>query len=189
MDHPAYKLDKGSLLVASPEVSEGLFFRSVILICEHTKAGSFGLIINKPFQVEFSPELMQSPELSHPKVKLRLGGKMQQTQMLLLHSSAAGREGQTLQVLDGVYLGGDLQFLQEALQDDRCSDILICFGYSSWISGELEKELLSGLWLPCPGADTLVFQTEPEKIWQTSLQQMGGKYGSIAMIPEDLSLN
>lgn len=49
---PYAKLEKGTLLVASPEVEEGFFSRAVILVCEHSPNGSFGLAINKPLHVE-----------------------------------------------------------------------------------------------------------------------------------------
>ncbi|NGX48150.1 MAG: hypothetical protein K1000chlam3_01540, partial [Chlamydiae bacterium] len=47
---PYSELSKGSFLIASPEIDAGIYFRSVVLICEHTPSGSFGLIINKPVE-------------------------------------------------------------------------------------------------------------------------------------------
>lgn len=182
------KLDKGTLLVASPDISEKLFFRSVVLICDYTRAGSFGLILNKPLEIEGSSEMVSVAELKHPKVSLRLGGPMQQNQMMMLHGSEKKTES-TLKVLEGVHLGGDLEFLHECLEDDDCPNVNICFGYTGWVAGELEKELMSGMWFLHPASAELVFQIEPGKIWQTVLKQMGGKYESLAMIPEDPSVN
>ena len=34
-----------------------------------------------------------------------------------------------------------------------------------------------------------IFDIPPEKLWQTILREMGGKYATLSMIPEDLSLN
>ena len=44
----------GELLV----VEAGIYFRSVVIICEHTSSGSFGLIINKPLEIELPEELV-----------------------------------------------------------------------------------------------------------------------------------
>src|SRR5690625_7517848 len=39
--------EPGVLLVAAPMLADPSFHRSVVLICEHTPDGSFGLIINR----------------------------------------------------------------------------------------------------------------------------------------------
>lgn len=185
---PPNHLEKGTLLIASPDVDEDLYFKSVVLICEHTPAGSFGLIVNKPVTVELPPEILPIDNLAHPKVQLRLGGKSQQNQMMLLHTSDRNAD-QTLQVTDNVYLGGDLQFLQESISSEGCPDLLLCFGYTGWTTGELEKEFMKELWFLHPASKELLFDTPSEKMWQTILKKMGGKYASLAMIPDDLTLN
>lgn len=185
---PPNRLEKGTLLLASPDVEEELYFKSVILICEHTPAGSFGLIVNKPVTVEIPPEILPIGEIQHPKVHLRLGGKSQQNQMMLLHTSKQNID-QTLNVAPEIYLGGDLQFLQESIGSEACPDLLLCFGYTGWTTGELEKEFMKGLWFVHPASKELLFDTPAEKMWQLILKKMGGKYASLAMIPDDLTLN
>lgn len=39
---------RGSLLVAHPCLAGNIFARSVVLLCRHDAAGSYGLILNKP---------------------------------------------------------------------------------------------------------------------------------------------
>lgn len=181
-------IDKGTLLVASPDTGDGLYHRSVILICEHTSAGSFGLILNKPFEQELPEDLNSIEELTNPKVALRIGGNMQSNQMMLLHSSDRN-SAQTLKIGNNIYLGGDINFLRECLESDNCPHLLLCFGYTGWITGELEKEFLSGIWFLHPSSPSLIFDTPSPLLWQTTLRQMGGKYSSLSIIPDDLTLN
>ncbi len=189
MDQAPYsELSKGSFLIASPEINAGIYFRSVILVCEHTPSGSFGLIINKPVSIDLPEDLINLKSGANPHIGIRAGGPIQPNQMMLLHSSQALAD-QALKIMDGVYLGADMQFLQEALNDARGPNLLLCFGYTGWDAGQLEREFLSGDWFLAPGAARHVFETPPEKIWQTILREMGGKYASLSMIPEDLSLN
>lgn len=189
MEQPPYsELSKGSFLIASPEIDAGIYFRSVILICEHTAGGSFGLIINKPVQVDLPEDLINLKNISNPHVGIRAGGPNQPNQMMLLHSSEALAE-QALKICDGVYLGGDIQFLQQAINDSNGPNLLLCFGFTGWESGQLEREFLGGNWFLAPGAARHVFETPPEKVWQSILREMGGKYATLSMIPEDLSLN
>jgi len=189
MEHAPYsELTKGSFLIASPEIDAGIYFRSVILICEHTPSGSFGLIINKPFEIELPGDLIDLKNAANTNVGTRAGGPIQPNQMMLIHSSEALKE-QALKVCEGVYLGGDLQFLQEAANDPSGPHLRLCFGYTGWNAGQLESEFLGGSWFLAPGSAHHIFETPPERLWQTILREMGGKYATLSMIPEDLSLN
>ena len=184
---PYSTLTKGTLLVACPDL-EGIYFRSVVLLCEHSPAGSFGLLINKTLDVDLPEEIINIKSMENPHVEVRAGGTIQPNQMMLLHSSDKLDE-QTLKVCSGVYLGGDIQFLQEAVSDLSGPFIRFCFGYTGWGPGQLEKEFFSGAWFLHPGSSKYIFETPPEKIWQTVLRDMGGKYATLSMIPEDLSVN
>ena len=185
---PYSHLTKGSFLIASPEADAGIYFRSVIIICEHSPGGSFGLIINKSIDIELPEELMNVKEFTNPNVHIRAGGPIQPNQMMLLHSSDQIPD-QTLKLCEGVYLGGDLQFLQDAVADSQGPAVRLCFGYCGWEGGQLEREFLSGAWFLHPGSSKHIFETPPDNAWQTILREMGGKYATLSMIPEDLSLN
>ncbi|HIO39976.1 MAG TPA: hypothetical protein EYN29_00325, partial [Candidatus Marinimicrobia bacterium] len=41
---------KNHILISMPHMQDPYFGKTVILICEHTKDGAMGLIINRPFQ-------------------------------------------------------------------------------------------------------------------------------------------
>jgi putative transcriptional regulator len=187
--HPPYaELKKGSFLIASPDIDAGIYFRSVILLVEHTAGGSFGLIINKPIEIDLPEDLINLKNQANPNVGTRAGGPIQPNQMMLLHSSEA-LANQSLEICKGVYLGADVRFLQEAINDPSGPRLLLCFGYTGWNSGQLEREFLNGQWFLAPGSADHVFHDHPEKVWQSVLRDMGGKYATISMIPEDLSLN
>jgi len=181
-------LTKGSFLIASPNIDAGIYFRSVIIVCEHSLAGSFGLIINKRLDVDLPEEILSSRQSTNPNVQIRAGGPIQPNQMMLLHSSDHIPE-QTLKLCEGVFLGGDLQFLQEVLSDTSGPAVRLCFGYCGWAEGQLEGEFLSGNWFLHPASAKHIFETPAEKVWQTLLREMGGKYATLSMIPEDLRLN
>ena len=185
---PYSQLTKGSFLIASPEIDPGLYFRSVILLCEHTPSGSFGLIINKPLEVELPEEVIRPGEEINPRISVCAGGPIQPHQMMLLHSAGSLGE-QTLKICDGVYLGADMQFFQEAIHHGAGPYLRLCFGYTGWVAGQLEREFLNGSWFLYPASAKHVFETSSEKLWQTLLREMGGKYATLSMIPEDLSLN
>lgn len=185
---PYTNIEKGTLMIATPDIDTGIFFRSVILICEHNPNGSFGLVINKTLNIELPEEILNTKSLQNGHIGIRAGGPVQTNQMMLLHTSDS-IPGQSLKVCDGVYLGGDLQFLQEAVTDENGPNVHLCFGYSGWAAGQLEREFLDGNWFLHPATAHHIFHMAPEKLWQNLLREMGGKYATLSMIPEDLMLN
>lgn len=185
---PYSHIQKGTFLIATPDIESGLFFRAVILVCEHSPSGSFGLLINKPLELDLPHEIVNLEDLANPNVSIHAGGPVQTNQMMLLHTDQTPGQ-QTLKICDEVFLGGDLQFLQESVSNQNGPPLHLCFGYSGWGAGQLEREFLDGHWYLFPASRELIFQVPPEKLWQTLLREMGGKYASLSMIPEDLSLN
>ncbi len=182
------QISKGTFLISSPDMDTGFFSRSVILICEHTPTGSFGLVINKNIELELPEEVIELDQLANPNIDFRAGGPLQTNQMMILHASYENKD-RTLEIAEGVLLGGDLQFLQESITNENGPAIRLFFGYTGWAAGQLEREFLNGNWFVCPGTAKHLFETPTEKVWQSVLREMGGKYATLSMIPEDLSLN
>lgn len=185
---PYSQIERGTFMIATPDIEGGIFFRSVVIVCEHNTNGSFGLVINKSLDLELPEEILNINQLSNARVGIRAGGPVQTNQMMLLHTSDTIPQ-QTLEVCPGVFLGGDLQFLQDSLVSEAGPQIFLCFGYAGWGAGQLEREFLDGHWLLYPASQYYVFETQPERLWQTLLKEMGGKYATMSMIPEDLSVN
>jgi len=186
---PTTQIQKGTLLIASPEIETGLFFRGVILICEHNPGGSFGILINKPLDLDLPEEIISMGDITNPHVSIRAGGPIQTNQMMLLHSFIQ-TDQQTLNVCEGVFLGGDLQLLHEMITEDEDAPFIhLCFGYAGWTPGQLEREFLDGSWYIHQANERYIFHTDPENLWRTILRDMGGKYATLSTIPEDLSVN
>ncbi|MBS0622539.1 MAG: YqgE/AlgH family protein [Verrucomicrobia bacterium] len=185
---PYSHLEKGTFLISAPEVQEGIFFRAVVLLCEHGPGGSFGLIVNKPLELELLDEILSVEEVVNNNIELRASGPVQTNQMMILHTIPDIPE-QTIEMLPGCYLGGDLAFLQQCLLNSESPPLRLCFGYSGWGAGQLEREFLDGGWHLCRASGSYLFEVPAERLWQKLLRDMGGKYASLSMIPEDLSVN
>ena len=185
---PHSHLEKGTFLIATPQVESGIFFRSVALLCEHSPAGSFAIIINKPLDLDLPEEIMSLESINSEHVQTRAGGPVQTNQMMLIHNSNQIPE-QTIEICEGVFLGGDLQFLQESVTSESGPTMRLCFGYTGWQGGQLEREFLDGGWFLYPASAKHVFDTPADKLWSILLREMGGRYATLSMIPEDLNLN
>src|SRR5271163_1270491 len=102
MNKPYAQLTKGTVLVASPDLNSGIYFRAVILLCEHGPNGSVGLIINKAPDFEIPEEVLNLKAAANPRIELRLGGPLQGGQLMMLHS-LADTAGQALQICPGLF--------------------------------------------------------------------------------------
>jgi putative transcriptional regulator len=181
---PYADLKKGTFLVASPNIVSGIFYRSVVLLCDHSSIGSFGLIVNKPLELDFENDFFGLSG-ANSTVEVRAGGPNQPSQVILLQDQELGGEA-SLKIAEGIYLNGDVDAMQEG---ESFPKTLLCFGYGGWASGVLEREFLKGAWFLCPARKEDLFDTPPDKLWQTLLRNMGGKYKTLSMMPEDLELN
>ena len=190
MEAPIYSdIERGTLMISSPEVdSIPLFDRSVVLICENSSNGSFGLILNKTLEIELPEDILAMESIEDGNILALSGGPVQTNQMMLLHSCESIPQ-KTLPICEGVYLGGDLEFLQDSVSEENSPQMRLCFGYSGWSGGQLEREFLQNDWFLYPASKEIIFDTALEEMWTVVLRKMGGRYASLSMIPDDLSLN
>lgn len=161
-------LQKGSLLIASPHMVDPFFNKSVIVICEHSHVGCFGLMLTKRFELDLPEELSELKESQNPHVELKIGGPVQPTQLMLLHTDCS--VSHTLEIIPSVFLGGDLEFLQNTLQDPQGPFVALCFGYSGWGPGELEQDISGGLWIVSKAKREDIFLKNPEELWKKVLE-------------------
>ena len=74
---------KGRVLLADPFLADEYFQRSVVYLCEHSKAGSFGFVLNNYVDISIN-EL--NPNFPSLKVKLSLGGPVETESLYFLHT-------------------------------------------------------------------------------------------------------
>lgn len=185
---PSPSITKGSLLISTPVIDSGLYQQSVVLLCEHNENGSFGLLLNKPLQIDIPLELVDIDDSPNQRLSTWAGGPIQVGQMMLLHSSDAIPD-QVLEITPQTFLGGDLDFLQKVASDPEGPFVRLCFGYSGWEPGQLEKECSAGYWLVQPSSNKEIFEVDPDELWQSLLIQYGDSLQENPKLPDDLSLN
>jgi putative transcriptional regulator len=79
----------------------------------------------------------------------------------------AREEAEAEQVLAGVYLVSTKSLLKKKLAEVGQADRLrLYLGYCGWGPGQLLRELEMGAWHLMQGEEKLVFDPEPETLWQ-----------------------
>ena len=67
----------GRLLVATPQIEEGIFARSVVLVLDHSEAGAQGVILNRPLEADVDAVLPGWQELATAPPRVFHGGPVQ----------------------------------------------------------------------------------------------------------------
>lgn len=182
-------LGKGIFLVASPALRDPNFRQTVVLLCEHSPEGALGVVVNRPTGMLVAEALPQIPVLEGQRHVLFCGGPVQPNHVLILYRMAH-EPSDTHHVFDGVYLGGNLEALEQVLMMPTGSEAFRAFiGYSGWGPGQLEEEMKTGSWITLPADPTVVFQKDPACIWPDILRSLGEPYDLYAEMPLDPSLN
>ncbi len=178
---------KGQLLLDSGQLNGSFFQRTVVLICQHDAEGAFGLVLNRSSGNKLGDMLVADVPDQLKEQTLFLGGPVQLSALSFLHTDNFLPEASVMPNLD---LGHSLETLVELGESFSATKKMKMFaGYAGWSPGQLEDEMKREAWLTHPASLDLVFDTEPEKLWQMILRQKGLKYRLMADMPEDASLN
>ena len=162
------------------------FRRTVVLVCEHTTSGSFGLVLNRPTGLSLS---QATDETFTFDAELWTGGPVQPDTLHYLHPYA-DLEG-ALPVIDGVFWGGEFEDLRAGLEADRLDTEQVRFfvGYSGWGEGQLDAEVDEGAWIVLDGSAEMVFSDGGDGLWRQVLRRLGGEYALLSTFPDDPRMN
>ena len=98
---------KNHFLIAAPNMKDPTFAQTVVYICEHTKSGAMGLVINRPIHLSVESLLTRiGIENKNPALKdvyLFDGGPVQVERGFVLHS-ANKKYHSTMTVTDRISL-------------------------------------------------------------------------------------
>jgi putative transcriptional regulator len=165
------------LLMATPQVLDPYFHRSVVLLLHHEDEGSLGFVLNHPTPIRIS-EILKSMDIGWAGGKESVayrGGPVQPELGTVLFTpvlAAAGPGDTATEILPGVALTqhiSDLSRLAEAPPDQ----FRLILGYAGWGEGQLMQEILRNDWLTAPASRELIFAADPEQIWDAALRSVG----------------
>ena len=180
--------EKGDLIISEPYLPDPNFERTVVLICEHDENGTFGFVLNKRATVSLQEVMEDFSDASSP---LYVGGPVQQDTLHFIHRNRTLAK-EANEVLTDVFWGGDYAQLASMMntQELGADEIRFFVGYSGWSEGQLIGELKLKSWIVCKNVDQeLIFDTNPDDLWKTVLNRMGGKFKLISNYPTDPRLN
>lgn len=153
---------RGTLLVATDVVQGQLFANTVVLLLHSDETGAFGLVVNRPTDVQPSEVLGDDDAIADYRGTLFWGGPVQMDSLraLLLTDSPPG---EAEQISESVYLVSYEDAIEAGPADT--SRLRLFIGYAGWAPGQLENELARGSWRVLPASSELIFAEDPRTLW------------------------
>lgn len=177
---------RAQLLVASPQLGDPNFARTVVLITEHNEEGAMGIVLNRPATTSVAEAAPELEDLVGPGDDVYVGGPVQPSSVIVL-AEWRTPDDSSVPVFDGVGFvgaGADPEELSRTITRAR-----VFAGFAGWTTGQLEAELGRDDWILEPAQPEDVFAAAPEDLWSDVLERKGGQYALVARMPLDPSLN
>ena len=169
---------KGKLLISSPEISDGVFDKSIVLICEHDANGTMVFILNKPL-VNFRLETIwanigyekKNPYFTNEDVYI--GGPLASNAMFVIHSSEYSIDTKTIKVCEEISVTGTKEITDDIQKGQGPRKAIFLLGYSGWIPGQLEDEIMRDSWFVSEKFQNLIFSVDYQTKWTDALLLIG----------------
>jgi putative transcriptional regulator len=177
---------RGQLLVAGPGLLDPNFWRTVVLIVEHTEEGALGLVLNRPSETSVGEAVPLLNELLDPAERLFIGGPVQPSSVIVLARFEDPTDA-ALVAFDDVGVLGTGPSTEELPAGVTAGRAFL--GHAGWGPGQLDDELERGDWILEPARVEDAFADEAPSLWSEVLTRKGGSYALLARMPADPSMN
>ncbi|WP_457590170.1 YqgE/AlgH family protein [Gordonia aurantiaca] len=188
---PTHRLRPGTLLIASTDLVEPTFARTVVYIIEHNEGGSLGVILNRMSQTAVHNLLPRWTDLAASPRALYVGGPVKQDAALCLGVMKHGvdvEDHPALRPVDGRVVLVDLDADPESLEP-FLEGVRIFAGYAGWGIGQLDGELDQFSWMLASALPRDVLAPPATDVWFDVLRRQPWPMPLLATHPIDLSVN
>ena len=162
-----------ALLLSMPQMQDPNFSRSVVLLCEYSPEGAFGLVINRPTEMPASSMVrLEPPIVDGNAMPLFIGGPVEPDRGWILLSEAPPASEFKL-IRDGLYLSTSIVLLRDVLETQPEPRARVLAGYAGWGPGQLDEELAQSAWLLADVDLDIVFDTPADQMWEMAIRRIG----------------
>ncbi|MGZ4167143.1 MAG: YqgE/AlgH family protein [Solirubrobacteraceae bacterium] len=176
---------RGQLLIAGPGLVDPNFWRTVVLVVEHSDEGALGLVLNRPSETTVGEAVSELEQLLEADDPLYVGGPVQPSALIVLAEFNQPREAALIAFEDvGVLASGAQEDPELSVRRGRAF-----VGHAGWGPGQLDDEVERGDWILEPAQREDAFTGAPLELWSEVLTRKGGSYALVARMPPDPSVN
>jgi putative transcriptional regulator len=182
----ARSLGAGKVLVASRNLGDPHFAKTVILLVRYDTQGVLGLVLNRRTDIPLSRALESLKAAKDRSDPVYLGGPVETPAVFALFQSPAKMEGAE-NIFDGVYLITSKPLFEQTISARPDPGVFhVYMGYAGWTQAQLRQEVELGAWFVFPGEAGTVFNADPDSLWpemirKTEMQM--ARIGNPARVP------
>lgn len=170
-----------ALLLSMPQLMDPNFHRTVVLLCEHTPEGAFGLVINRPTDTNASEAVQLSPPPERDGgLSLWTGGPVEPQRGWILMGDAPDDEADSIVVAPGIFLSTSPLLLRQLIEIAPPRTRVLT-GYAGWGPGQLDAELSTSAWLIADVDRQIIFDTPASEMWEAAIRSLGADPGKLQM--------
>jgi len=182
MSDAAHQL-AGKLLIAMPGLVDPNFWHAVVLVGVHnTEEGAFGLVINRPINVDLNEILEELGESVTVEAlpQVLAGGPVEPNHGFVVFEGEGQEHDDTaLEVDREIMVSGSTETLADLARGKLGGRYHLCLGYSGWYPGQLEREIEDNSWLVAPLDTSIIFEVPIEDRWNAALRSIGVDPGTL----------
>ena len=162
------------LLLSMPQMADPNFAKTVVLLCDYTDEGAFGLVVNRQMDepawtlVKTDPPVRVDPDL-----RLWIGGPVDPQRTWVLMSEAQGPDEEQREFCPGVLLSVSKELTLDLLQAPPSTRARVVIGYAGWGPGQLDHEIAASAWLTLDVDPALIFGVPPDQMWEAAIRRLG----------------
>ncbi len=176
-----------SLLLSMPQMLDPNFARTVVLLCQHGDEGAFGLVVNRPLVTTGRVLVQLDPPVSTDReLHVWVGGPVEpERSWILVGHTPVGAEPEdpkrAMTIAGDLYLSTSPNLLRRLLEPAPPPRARLIVGYSGWAPGQLEAELQASAWLLSDIDSDLIFNTPPDRMWESAIRRLGADPATLQM--------
>lgn len=178
---------RGSLLVASPAMTDPDFAFTVVFMLEHNEEGALGVVLTRPSELPVAELFDQwSPHAAAPAVVHR-GGPVSPSSVISLGVANGAASPSAFNTVAGGI--GTIDLEADPSDIAGLQGIRAFGGYAGWSSGQLEAELHEDAWLVLDATDHDILHPDPAELWWEVVGRQPGPTSLLQHYPEEPWLN
>lgn len=163
-------------LIAMPSLLDPNFSRGVTFLCQHSKEGAMGIIVNRAAPLTLGDVLAQMNITTGieavASAPVFFGGPVQPERGFVLHD-AGGTWDSSFEISERLAVTTSRDILAAMAEGKGPKRALVALGYAGWSEGQLEQEVRDNAWLTASATPELIFDTPTEQRWNAAAALVG----------------
>ncbi|MCP4871235.1 MAG: hypothetical protein GY898_21200 [Proteobacteria bacterium] len=178
-----------ALLVATPQMVDVFFSKTVVLLCEYNEEGAIGIVVNRLTGLDADKVLdqMEVPAGGGIAGPVHWGGPVQPGAVFLTYARPSAADGQqdeaVFEVGETIGVSPSRVVIEAVAGESENAGAFLSLGYAGWAPGQLDGEIETGSWIYMEVDQEMLFSLPADERWQHCIDSLGVDPAMIWMTP------